>query len=1170
MTTVFEFLRSNIAADLSIALLHSLWQGVVLTLILSLVLKSIPGNRSQWRYRLSIVSLLAIVLCWLGTFSALQYKPTGDPENQAAASKAIANTGSTSTTDNDETIAVLKTVYQPSNSTTDPETEHLGFGWFIVIWSAGVLAMLGRMFAALAGTAKLKRSAVDITDNALVELFENLCVRMKITQKIRFASSETLRIPGVLGFWRPVLLIPVSILSEVPAEYLEAIIAHELANIKRYDYLINFCQMLVEAIFFFNPAVWWISRQIRIEREACCDIAGIASTGRRLGYAQVLLDQISRTAMDVRPAMTAAMTGFSDNKGTSSQERVKRIIHPQHKPHMKISWVKLMLLTGIAGCIMLGLWKTADMTIAMAAKIMTPQERVEKMAELEKSYGIPAHDPEYTGVVSEEDKVTISGTVRSWDGRKLGGYLHMTIHTDSDVASGNYSISQGSDKELPGENISTFSERCSYGTVFISAYLPGYAPEFVGPFKLGPGETKDDIELLFNEGSSATILVIDEDTREPIADVSLIGGYVFRASGYSHTINLKTDEKGVAVVEDAGDVNVTLTARVAGYQQKRFEGLMLQDDGGPVLEIKRAEAVEGVVVSGATGQHVANAVVRTQMAMGKNQMSWGRDRGKVIATSDEHGRFVLDQLADDTTYKFSVKADGYAYAFTDVISAGQGDIEVRLIDEIVIKGRVEGPVDKLPIKDGKSYVPYKGVFRWENRSNVEMTQSAFVRFEGEEVLFYLTDMWGTKVNVGLDHWRKSILLDESLPDEIVLDLNEPVNDDGIEYHKRQLVLEFEVPKGLPLPTGNIRLNYMAPKHSRTTYKGKLVEIIDGRAEAEIVAPGKIAYKVADTIGYWFKGTSEVKVDEGTEPLVIRVAVIPAGMIFGQVYEADKTPASNTMVGYNIVTSSPLLDKDTHFLGVDGKNSSSQSEMETKYSIDPLPLGGVYRIIAHRKDSYAVSERIELTEENPIREINLTFSEGVTVSGQILTPDGGPAGSIQCNLSFDVADGHGFGTQDRYTDSQGRFKFEHVNPDAAGKYRIEIKNDRDYRPVQIKLKKKYLVKPFEVILEQGAIARGQIVDKKTGWPIPSVEVRAYYHFYNKDNSVYELVLAEAKTDKNGQFRFSNMKQDREYVLIATGCKDNDPIIIAGRAENQVFEVEIYEWSQLKPRKPDEAD
>ncbi|MCK4998479.1 MAG: hypothetical protein KAS23_03055, partial [Anaerohalosphaera sp.] len=230
MTTVFEFLRSNIAADLSIALLHSLWQGVVLTLILSLVLKSIPGNRSQWRYRLSIVSLLAIVLCWLGTFSALQYKPTGDPENQAAASKAIANTGSTSTTDNDETIAVLKTVYQPSNSTTDPETEHLGFGWFIVIWSAGVLAMLGRMFAALAGTAKLKRSAVDITDNALVELFENLCVRMKITQKIRFASSETLRIPGVLGFWRPVLLIPVSILSEVPAEYLEAIIAHELAH----------------------------------------------------------------------------------------------------------------------------------------------------------------------------------------------------------------------------------------------------------------------------------------------------------------------------------------------------------------------------------------------------------------------------------------------------------------------------------------------------------------------------------------------------------------------------------------------------------------------------------------------------------------------------------------------------------------------------------------------------------------------------------------------------------------------------------------------------------------------------------------------------------------------------------------------------------------------------
>ena len=419
-----------------------------------------------------------------------------------------------------------------------------------------------------------------------------------------------------------------------------------------------------------------------------------------------------------------------------------------------------------------------------------------------------------------------------------------------------------------------------------------------------------------------------------------------------------------------------------------------------------------------------------------------------------------------------------------------------------------GPLDKLPAREGKHYVPYSCEFRWGNNSNCESLQRAFVTIEGNEGFFEIVNVWGTQVNIGSGYWGKTVKLNDLLPDEIVLDLNDPLTKDGQPYHSRQLVLEFETPEGFPPPTGNIRLNYIDPAYANNTYKGKLVEIIAGKAEAEIVAPGKIAYEIADTIGYWFKEVHELKVDADTEPLVIQVPTVPAGMVFGQVFEEDGTPAGNTMVSCRIVKKSPLLDEKTHYSVSDlGKNSSSNTETETKYTAAPLPLEGVYQLVAHRRNTYVVSRPIKLTEENPIWEVDMTFPKGVTISGQVLAPDGTPASGIECHLDFTMAGNHGFSNQGLLTDSQGRFMFEQVNPDADGSYCFYIKTTKDYRPVRMELKK--LNKPIEIVLENGAVATGQVIDKKTGWPIPGVEVSAYYHNYRDGNNEYERIKAETE-------------------------------------------------------------
>ena len=125
----------------------------------------------------------------------------------------------------------------------------------------------------------------------------------------------------------------------------------------------------------------------------------------------------------------------------------------------------------------------------------------------------------------------------------------------------------------------------------------GYAPACAGPYKLEPGQVKDDIEIVLEKGYPASIQIIDADTQQPVPDVELIGGYLFHSGGYQHTINLKTNENGIAVIEDAVDFNVTLRATATGYHQANFKDQILLKNEIVVLEMQKAEPAEGTVVS---------------------------------------------------------------------------------------------------------------------------------------------------------------------------------------------------------------------------------------------------------------------------------------------------------------------------------------------------------------------------------------------------------------------------------------------------------------------------------------------------------------------------------------------------------------------------------------------
>jgi hypothetical protein len=180
------------------------------------------------------------------------------------------------------------------------------FTALVWVWCGGVFIFGMRAFGGWLVLQRLRRTAQETMSQALLERCRRLQQRMGITQFVRYAHSEMVDAPAVVGWIRPVVLIPISLVAGLSTEQLEAIVAHELAHIGRYDALVNLFQIAVETLLFYHPAVWWVNRVIRAERENCCDDMAVAVCGDASEYARALAAMGSSQA---RPAWAMAANG---------------------------------------------------------------------------------------------------------------------------------------------------------------------------------------------------------------------------------------------------------------------------------------------------------------------------------------------------------------------------------------------------------------------------------------------------------------------------------------------------------------------------------------------------------------------------------------------------------------------------------------------------------------------------------------------------------------------------------------------------------------------------------------------------------------------------------------------------------------------------------------------
>jgi beta-lactamase regulating signal transducer with metallopeptidase domain len=260
-----------ITSALSSALLHFLWQGVAIGFLLSIELFLLRRRTAHVRYlacctALAFMAILPAVTAWT------LYQPTTPAITAGIATVTVAGHTATTHTNQPDFTAVWISTLQT---------------WAVPVWSLGVLLFSIRLVWGCRQITRMRRRGA-MPDEAIRTLVAALARRLGITQQVRVLIAADGESPSVVGWIRPVVLIPAAALLGLTAEQLEAVLAHELAHIRRHDYLVNLVQTLVETLLFYHPAVWWVSARMRHERELCCDDLAVGYCGDAVCYARAL------------------------------------------------------------------------------------------------------------------------------------------------------------------------------------------------------------------------------------------------------------------------------------------------------------------------------------------------------------------------------------------------------------------------------------------------------------------------------------------------------------------------------------------------------------------------------------------------------------------------------------------------------------------------------------------------------------------------------------------------------------------------------------------------------------------------------------------------------------------------------------------------------------------
>lgn len=324
-------------------LLHFLWQGAIVGLVFALVRASIPKHHCNARYANGLVALTSMAVLPVVTFLILHGRQVAQIDAPAGTEQILP--------------AVVSSVAHGASMIAATAPIDAALPWIVGLWFAGVAFVGLRSWKQWRELAQIARKYAE-PDADLQRIVAALARRFEFLRHIRVLVSDRIDTPTLIGWIKPVILLPTAVALGFPRQQIELILAHELGHLRRYDHLVNLAQALLETLLFYHPVVHWIAREVRNEREICCDTLVLRLTaGEPREYAQTLAALEELRQPPVQLALAAS--------GGVLLERVRRILFAA--PHGSVTQVGRRM------------WLPALVTVAVALIVAMRVDRTEVM-----------------------------------------------------------------------------------------------------------------------------------------------------------------------------------------------------------------------------------------------------------------------------------------------------------------------------------------------------------------------------------------------------------------------------------------------------------------------------------------------------------------------------------------------------------------------------------------------------------------------------------------------------------------------------------------------------------------------------------------------------------------------------------------------------------------------
>ena len=464
--------NSQLVENLGWTLLHSIWEIAFVALWLFLMLRVSAKSSANSRYLVSLFALILALILPITTFVWLSQNSSAtnqnsvnfDSENAGILNEKI------QPQENSSSLEIAKNIRPVSeNFFVSVEDLQNGFAenfsalapFLVGLWFLGILFSALRLFGGVWQLHIYKTRETSVAGAEWQTKFKDLCHRLKIKQTVKLVQSKIVETPMVIGWLKPIVLVPASVFFGMNPHELETILAHELMHIQRRDYLVNFVQSFIEILFFYHPAAWWIGAQIRRERECACDDAVVKMLeNSQMIYANALanLEEFRQSAKQTAsPVLVAA-------NGGKLMKRIERIINKNKNAKTGIFQTSLWsasLVSALILALLLGLFSQAtdspvnaqtklnsskDKKMAVGFVSIPPVDRMENppkdadaamrlLVEKLKAHKVPAIGFVSGNMVADEGGKMFpvrTEIVRTWRDAGfeigIGGYKHIWFH----------------------------------------------------------------------------------------------------------------------------------------------------------------------------------------------------------------------------------------------------------------------------------------------------------------------------------------------------------------------------------------------------------------------------------------------------------------------------------------------------------------------------------------------------------------------------------------------------------------------------------------------------------------------------------------------------------------------------------------------------------------------